>query len=106
VVLVGTSVSEDGQSMRSRAVDLARRFRAIADPTRLAILMYVSKESRTIGELAQVFELSQPTVSNHVKALKESGLVQAERVGSRVNVRANSIAMENLTDELAGAFSI
>jgi hypothetical protein len=53
----------------------ARRFKALGDPTRLAILEALGRRPRTVGELADGFELAQPTVSNHVRVLREAGLV-------------------------------
>ncbi len=71
------SLSERAIVDRTRTIDLARRLRAIADPTRMALVELVALAPRTIGELAIELGVSQPTVSNHVKILRDSGLIRA-----------------------------
>ena len=61
---------------RARTESVARRLKAVADPTRLAILHSLATAPSTVGELAVLFRIAQPTVSMHVKVLRESGLVQ------------------------------
>jgi len=56
--------------------------------------------SRSVGEIARSFSLAQPTVSTHVKHLREAGLVSAERRGSRVAVSLNRDAVQTLAGEL------
>ena len=58
-------------------------FHAIADPTRRAILEALAPEGvrRTAGELGERFSLRQPTVSQHLKVLREAGLVTARDEG-------------------------
>jgi len=50
-------------------------FTALADPTRVRILDLLCKHDRSVGELVQQFDLTQPAVSQHLKVLKEAGLV-------------------------------
>lgn len=50
-------------------------FKAIGDETRREILAILSRGSATAGEIAGRFKISQPTVSNHLKILKEAGLI-------------------------------
>jgi DNA-binding transcriptional ArsR family regulator len=49
--------------------------KAISDDYRLAILLLLSKESRTVVELTEELQLAQPLVSHHLKALREAGLI-------------------------------
>lgn len=53
-------------------------FRALADPTRRAMLRDLSQRPRSVGELAQPFEISLAAASKHIKALEHAGLVQRE----------------------------
>ncbi|MGH9194269.1 MAG: ArsR/SmtB family transcription factor [Acidimicrobiia bacterium] len=52
-------------------------FAALADETRLAIVDELSKGERAVGDLVARFDLRQPTISQHLKVLKEAGLVRA-----------------------------
>lgn len=54
---------------------------ALADPTRLILLYLLAEEPRHVGELAEKVGLPQPTISRHLKILRERGLVEAERQG-------------------------
>jgi ArsR family transcriptional regulator, arsenate/arsenite/antimonite-responsive transcriptional repressor len=65
------------------ARDLAEIFKALADPTRVAIVSRLaSGEQCCVCDLTDAFELSQPTVSHHLRILREAGLVEAERRGT------------------------
>jgi DNA-binding transcriptional ArsR family regulator len=55
-------------------------FKAIGDETRREILTILGKGSATAGDIANRFKISQPTVSNHLKILKEAGLIKEEKV--------------------------
>jgi DNA-binding transcriptional ArsR family regulator/precorrin-6B methylase 2 len=59
-------------------------FRALADPTRLRILLLLRAMELSVGELAQVLGQSQPRVSRHVKILADAGLAQRRKEGSWV----------------------
>jgi hypothetical protein len=69
LILVGTGVDNHDLAARARTEPLARRLKTVADPTRLAILHYLSATPSTVGRLATSFGLAQPTVSMHVKSL-------------------------------------
>ena len=61
---------------------LAARFRALSDPTRVAIVnRLASAEECCVCDLNAAFELSQPTISHHLKVLREAGLVTVSRRG-------------------------
>ncbi|MDR7518308.1 MAG: metalloregulator ArsR/SmtB family transcription factor [Armatimonadota bacterium] len=56
---------------------------ALADPTRLTIVELLARhESLCVCEIQQAFDLSQPTVSHHLKILRDAGLVDVERRGT------------------------
>ena len=77
--------------------------KAVADPTRLALLHSLATAPSTVGDLAVLFRLAQPTVSMHVKVLRENGLVRSERKGGRLRLSADPAAMEALLADLRGA---
>jgi DNA-binding transcriptional ArsR family regulator len=58
---------------------LSVTFAALADPTRRAILARVAQGEATVMELAEPFKLKLPTVSKHLKVLREAGLVTQGR---------------------------
>jgi ArsR family transcriptional regulator len=57
---------------------------ALADPTRLLLLYALSDQPRNVTELTQELDVPQPTVSRHLKVLREGGLVKATRQGTSV----------------------
>jgi ArsR family transcriptional regulator, arsenate/arsenite/antimonite-responsive transcriptional repressor len=63
--------------------ELAARFKALADPTRVAIINALSTaEEVCVCNLTETFDLSQPTISHHLKILREAGLVESSRRGT------------------------
>ena len=56
---------------------------ALGDPTRLAIFERVAERPRPVGELASDLPVSRPAVSQHLKVLKEAGLILDRRAGNR-----------------------
>ncbi len=59
-------------------------FRALADPTRLRIVLLLQKMELAVGELAQILNQSQPRISRHIKILDEAGLAERRKEGSWV----------------------
>jgi DNA-binding transcriptional ArsR family regulator len=56
---------------------------ALGDPTRRAIFESVAKEPRAVGEIARELPVSRPAVSQHLKVLKQAGLVVDRQAGNR-----------------------
>lgn len=56
-------------------------FHALSDPTRRSMLSDLAKRERTVGELAQPFDISLAAASKHIKVLETAGLVQREICG-------------------------
>jgi ArsR family transcriptional regulator len=81
-------------------------FRALADPSRVRILLLVRRIELSVGELALVLGQSQPRVSRHVRILTEAGLVARAREGAWVFVRLGAAAVSGpvlaMIDALAG----
>ncbi len=70
-------------------------FQALAHPVRRAVLKKLKDGPLSAGELAEAFPVSKPTMSRHFAALKEAGLIRAERVGTTIRYRLNvSVAEE------------
>ena len=73
---------------------------ALGDPTRLAIVTCLAERPRAVGELADVLPISRPAVSQHLKVLKEAGLVTDRAIGTRRVYRLNPAGMAALRDQL------
>jgi ArsR family transcriptional regulator, arsenate/arsenite/antimonite-responsive transcriptional repressor len=85
---------------------LARRVKALADPNRLLALTLVSTFARmrpTVGDLAEQVGVSQPTVSGHLRILREAGLVEVEKRGNKSFYRLESAAVHGLLRDLEDA---
>src|SRR6201996_6866711 len=67
--------------------DLLAALRAVAEPTRLRLLVLCARGELTVSELAQILGQSQPRVSRHLKLLCEAGLLDRFREGSWVFYR-------------------
>ena len=103
LVTIGTPVGQGDAAARALTESVARRLKAVADPTRLALLHSLATAPSSVGELAVLFRLAQPTVSMHVKVLRENGLVRSQREGGRLRLSADAAAVELLLEELRHA---
>ncbi|AJF69832.1 ArsR family transcriptional regulator [Streptomyces vietnamensis] len=82
-----------------RAADLAKVFKALGDPVRLRLLSMIASRDGgevCVCELTPAFELSQPTISHHLKLLRQAGLVDCERRGTWVYYWVLPAALERL----------
>ncbi len=68
---------------RAQAVRMAQVAKALGDPVRLQLVDVLTKHAGKVCvcELVPLFDLSQPTVSHHLKVLREAGIVGSERQG-------------------------
>jgi ArsR family transcriptional regulator len=67
---------------------LAARFRALADPTRVALVNRLAAcDECCVCDLNEAFDLSQPTISHHLKVLRDAGLVESSRRGTSAYYR-------------------
>jgi DNA-binding transcriptional ArsR family regulator len=73
---------------------------ALGDPTRRAILECLADRPRSVGELATGLPISRPAVSQHLKVLKDAGLVAERAAGTRRIYRLNPAGMSALRDQL------
>jgi ArsR family transcriptional regulator len=81
---------------------LAARFKALADPTRVAIVNRLAGTGEVcVCNFVAELGLSQPTVSHHLRLLREAGLVEAERRGTWAYYRLVPDAIEDLRAALA-----
>jgi DNA-binding transcriptional ArsR family regulator len=64
-------------------------FRALADPTRLAVLENVMRQEMTVNDLTARFAVTQPAISQHLAVLRDSGLVLHRREGRQIFYRGD-----------------
>ena len=79
----GVRVQDHDAMRRETATRVAGNLKALADPTRLGILLWLAKHPASVTEVADHFELSQPTVSGHVQLLRDAGLLEDKLAGRR-----------------------
>jgi len=72
----------------------------MGDPTRRSIFARLAAGPRAVGELAETLPVTRPAVSQHLKILKDAGLVLDERAGSRRIYRVNPDGLERMRAEL------
>ncbi|WP_313641304.1 autorepressor SdpR family transcription factor [Paenibacillus sp.] len=71
-------------------------FKALADPTRRQIIRLLREKDRTAGEIADFFNMSKPSISHHLNALKHADLVQDERKGQFIMYSLNTTVLEEV----------
>ena len=82
---------------------LAARFKALADPTRVAIVNRLAgADELCVCDLNAAFDLSQPTISHHLKILREAGLVESARRGTWAYYRLVPGTLDELRATLGG----
>jgi len=90
------------------ATELAGKLKALSDPVRLRLLSVVASHpggEACVCDLSAGIELSQPTISHHLKVLRIAGLLESERRGSWVHYRVIPQALQQLS-ELLGSDSL
>jgi DNA-binding transcriptional ArsR family regulator len=78
----------------------AGRWVALGDGTRLAIVARLAERPQAVGQLAAGLPVSRPAVSQHLKILKDAGLVEDAAEGTRRIYRLNPVALAALRDQL------
>ncbi|MGW5746218.1 metalloregulator ArsR/SmtB family transcription factor [Amycolatopsis sp. NPDC003861] len=84
----------------SQAVELSKLFKAMADPVRLRLLSLIASHAggeACVCDLTDAFDLTGPTISHHLKVLRESGLITGERRGTWVYYRVHPEVLARLS---------
>ncbi len=76
-------------------------FKALSDETRLKIILMLNTRARSVGEIVDFFNLTQPTISRHLLLLKQAGLLVSKRRGQQV---IYSINEDGLREDTLGFF--
>ena len=83
----------DTADQRHVAKHVSKTLKAFADPTRLAILMWLARKPASVTEISRHFKLAQPTISAHIHLLREAGVLEDKPSGrsSLLSVREQSV---------------
>jgi DNA-binding transcriptional ArsR family regulator len=87
----------------ARAATTSDAWNAVAEPRRREILDYLALGERQVGEIVAALRIEQPSVSKHLRVLRDVGLVRVRRDGRRMLYRVNGEALRPL-HEWAGQF--
>jgi DNA-binding transcriptional ArsR family regulator len=79
-----------------RAATTSDAFNAVAEPRRRAILSYLALEERPVGQIVTALGYDQPSVSKHLRVLRDVGLVRSRRHGRQMLYRTNAEAIRPL----------
>jgi ArsR family transcriptional regulator len=83
----------------AEAPGLAQVFKALGDPVRLRLVSLIGAHEGgevCVCELTEAFNLSQPTISHHLKILREAGIIGSQRRGTWVYYRLEPAALERM----------
>ncbi|MGH6857409.1 MAG: ArsR/SmtB family transcription factor [Methylocella sp.] len=83
---------------RTRTEQLDSAFSALADPTRRAILTRLAAGEATVSQLLEPFDLSQPTISKHLKVLEDAGFIERGRDAQRRPRKLVVVAFNDVAD--------
>lgn len=79
---------------------------AASQPTRREILRLIAEQEATAGDIAAAFDLTRPAVSQHLRVLREAGLVQVRTAGTQRLYHADRAALAEVLQALADFWSI
>lgn len=76
-------------------------WKALADPTRRKILKLLKNDSLNAGEIAAEFNMTKPSISNHLSILKQADLVDLEKIGQNVIYSLKTSVLEDMLKMLS-----
>lgn len=76
-------------------------WKALADPTRRKIFKLLKKGSLNAGEIAAEFNMTKPSISNHLSILKQADLVDSEKIGQNVIYSLKTSVLEDMLKMLS-----
>lgn len=76
-------------------------WKALADPTRRKILKLLKNDSLNAGEIAAEFNMTKPSISNHLSILKQADLVDSEKIGQNVVYSLKTSVLEDMLKMLS-----
>ena len=88
--LLDTATDDDDESAERVFVSAAELFGVLATPLRLRILNAICNQEKSVGDIMEAVDSTQPNVSQHLKVLYQAGIVAKRRVGNQVYYRVQS----------------
>ena len=85
---------------------MSKIFKALADPTRRAVLQHLQGGPMGAGELAALFDVSKSTMSAHFAVLAEAGLIEAEKQGRTITYHLRMSVLEDALLAFAQTFGL
>jgi DNA-binding transcriptional ArsR family regulator len=83
-------------------MDVSPKLKALGHPTRLGIVLRLAEEGGTCAcDFAEIFGVSQPAVSQHLKVLREAGLVRTRREGTQIVYSLDATGVREVQDAVA-----
>lgn len=79
-------------------------FKAISDKNRRKIIRLLKKSELTAGEIAEHFTISKPSISEHLKILKNADLIASEKNGQFITYFLNTTVLEDVLTYMVGIF--
>lgn len=71
-------------------------FKALSDPTRRKILEYLKDSNMTAGQISDKFNISKPSISHHLNALKNADLISGEKDGQNIIYSLNTTVVQEV----------
>jgi ArsR family transcriptional regulator len=85
-------------------LDCVEFCKTLADPTRQKILQILLEKERTVSEVVEAFNLTQPTISHHLEILNRNGLLTSRKEGKQIYYRTNQANMVYCCGKLTSKF--
>ena len=79
-------------------------FKALSDANRRKIIDLLKKKEMTAGEIAEQFNVSKPTISEHLKTLKNADLIESEKSGQFITYFLNTSVLEDFLSHMINIF--
>ncbi len=73
-------------------------FKALNDPIRRDILKHLRERDLTAGEIADLFDISKPSISHHLEILRHAGLVSSEKQGQFITYSINTTVLDDILE--------
>jgi ArsR family transcriptional regulator len=99
-LIIGTGIADTVARNRAETEELAKRLKALSDPTRLTILHGLAHTPMTVSDIAQRYSLAQPTVSNHIKVLREAGFISHRSDGRSRLITVDEAALAAVAERV------
>ncbi|KXS43594.1 MAG: regulatory protein ArsR [Candidatus Frackibacter sp. T328-2] len=92
------------EGVNNMTLNFDQTFKALADNNRRKILILLKEKDLTAGEIAEEFNISKPSISHHLKILKNADLVDARREGQNIYYSLKMTVFQEILNGFMGLF--